>query len=309
MGDECRSEAFAGAGCDALALELDVDRHAYRALEEPLRSECELVYITSRSAGTTLGEDTMHKLLDGRTALITGGVRGIGFAVAERFAMSGAVGSLVDLPHRIADTTPPQGFGFTAADVTDETSLETAVAATLKSYGKLDVVVANAGIVPPWRQTEELDMTEWDGVMAVNVRGVAATLKHAVTAMKHAGGAIVVMASINAFLAHPRQMLYTASKHAVLGVVRAAARDLGRYGIRVNAVAPGPIATAALIERIRLRARSGPSEEEALAALAAETALGRLATADEVAKAVLFLASDLASGITGELLPVDAGLA
>jgi NAD(P)-dependent dehydrogenase (short-subunit alcohol dehydrogenase family) len=118
------------------------------------------------------------------------------------------------------------------------------------------------------------------------------------------------MASINSFLAHPRQMLYTASKHAVLGVVRAAARDLGRFGIRVNAVAPGPIATDALLERIRGRASSGGvSEEEALARLASEGALGRLATSDEVAKAVLFLASDLASGITGELLPVDAGLA
>jgi NAD(P)-dependent dehydrogenase (short-subunit alcohol dehydrogenase family) len=250
----------------------------------------------------------MMKLLDGRTALITGGARGLGYAIAERFAASGAAGSLVDLPQQFADVVPPAGFRFIAGDVIEEASLETAVAATLKSCGRLDVVVANAGVVPPWRETEELDMTEWDGVMAVNVRGIAATLKHSVPALKKAGGAIIVMASINAFLAHPRQMLYTASKHAVLGMVRAAARDLGRYGIRVNAVAPGPIATTALIERVRLRARTGPSEEEAFAALAAETALGRLATADEVAKAVLFLASDLASGISGELLPVDAGL-
>jgi NAD(P)-dependent dehydrogenase (short-subunit alcohol dehydrogenase family) len=128
--------------------------------------------------------------------------------------------------------------------------------------------------------------------------------------MKGKGGAIVVMASINAFLAHPRQMLYTASKHAVLGIVRSAARDLGRWGIRVNAIAPGPIATDALLDRIRTRAQEGGmTEDKAIAALAAETALGRLATADEVAKAVLFLASDLASGVSGECLPVDAGLA
>ena len=89
--------------------------------------------------------------------------------------------------------------------------------------------------------------------------------------------------------------------------MRAAARDLGRFGIRVNGVAPGPVATAALLERVRARAADGASEAEALAAMAAETALGRIATAGEVANAALFLASDLASGITGELLPVDAG--
>ena len=251
----------------------------------------------------------MPPLLDGHIALITGGSRGLGLAIAKRFAMSGAAGVLLDLPDQIAGASPPPGFRFTTGDVTDETSLHSAVEATLTAYGRLDIVVANAGVVPPWRETEGLDMAEWDRVMAINVRGIAATLKQATPALKLSRGSIVAMASINAFVAHPRQMLYTASKHAVLGIVRAAARDLGRYGIRVNAVAPGPIGTAALIERIRSRAHNGPSEEDALAALAAETALGRLASADEVAKAVLFLASDLASGISGELLPVDAGLA
>jgi len=248
----------------------------------------------------------MDHLLDGRIALITGGTRGLGLAIAERFAASGAAGILLDLPSQKADASLPPRFQFVAGDVTVEASLREAVDVAVNLYGRLDIVVANAGIVPPWRDTEGIDMEEWDRVMAVNVRGIAATLKHATLALKQSSGSVVAMASINAFSAHPRQMLYTASKHAVLGIVRAAARDLGRYGIRVNAVAPGPIATAALIERVRARARSGPSEEEAFAALAAESPLGRLATADEVAKAVLFLASDLASGISGELLPVAA---
>jgi NAD(P)-dependent dehydrogenase (short-subunit alcohol dehydrogenase family) len=221
-------------------------------------------------------------LLDSRVCLITGGSRGLGLAIAQRFAAEGAVGVALDL----AFPTPnplPAGFAAMVGDVGEEAALQAAVKAVVDRHGRLDVVVANAGLVPPWRETEDLDMAEWDRVMAVNVRGVAATIKQATPVMKSTGGAIVAMASINSFLAHPRQMLYTASKHAVLGVVRAAARDLGRFGIRVNAVAPGPIAT--------------------------EGALGRLATSDEVAKAVLFLASDLASGITGELLPVDAGLA
>ncbi|MDQ0390514.1 SDR family NAD(P)-dependent oxidoreductase [Labrys monachus] len=252
----------------------------------------------------------MPTLLDGRVALITGGSRGLGLAIAERFAAEGAVGHVLDLPQASAGAALPAGFSALDTDVGEEATIEAAIQAALRRHGRIDVVVANAGLVPPWRESEGLDMTEWDRVMAVNVRGVAATIKHATPAMKEKGGAIVVMASINAFLAHPRQMLYTASKHAALGIIRAAAQDLGRYRIRVNGIAPGPIATDALLQRIRARAAAGgPSEPEALARLGADNALARLATADEVAKAALFLASDLASGITGELLPVDAGLA
>ncbi|GLS21658.1 dehydrogenase [Labrys miyagiensis] len=252
----------------------------------------------------------MHPLLEGRVALITGGSRGLGLAIASCFSAAGAKGGAIDLPELGRDARLPAGFDFIAGDVGDEASLEKAVAAVLERHGRLDVVVANAGLVPPWRETETLDLVEWDRVMAVNVRGVAATLKHATPALKAGGGSAILMASINAFVAHPRQMLYTASKHAVLGILRAAAQDLGRYNVRVNAIAPGPIATDALLERIRARARDGgPSEEQALAGLASGNALQRLATAEEVAKAALFLASDLSSGISGELLPVDAGLA
>jgi NAD(P)-dependent dehydrogenase (short-subunit alcohol dehydrogenase family) len=252
----------------------------------------------------------MPSLLDGRVALITGGSRGLGLAIAERFSAEGAVGHALDLPETSAGARLPAGFSAIDTDVSDEAAIAAAVQAALRQHGRIDVVVANAGLVPPWRESEGLDMAEWDKVMAVNVRGVAATIKHVTPAMKEIGGSIVVMASINAFLAHPRQMLYTASKHAALGIIRAAAHDLGRYNIRVNGIAPGPIATDALLERIRARAaKGGLSEQEALARLTADNALARLATADEVAKAALFLASDLASGISGELLPVDAGFA
>src|SRR5262249_39138903 len=108
----------------------------------------------------------------------------------------------------------------------------------------------------------------------------------------------------------PNLLSYTASKHAVLGLVRSAALDLGRRGVRVNAIAPGPIATDALLGRMRRRAlETGASVEDALAAAARQTALGRIATVAEAAAAALFLASDLPSGITGQLLPVDGGIA
>jgi len=249
----------------------------------------------------------MAELLEGRIALITGGSRGLGLAIAERFAGSGARGTLLDLPASIDAATPPQGFQFAAGDVTDEASIASAIQQTLATFGRLDIVVANAGIVPPWRETDALDLEEWDRAMAVNVRGVAATLKHAVPALKQSRGAVVLMASVNAYAPHARQMAYTASKHAVLGIARAAGQDLGRFGIRVNAVAPGPVATDALLERVRKRTGGGDEMADALARMTQQTALGRLASADEVAKAVLFLASDLASGITGEMLPVTAG--
>jgi NAD(P)-dependent dehydrogenase (short-subunit alcohol dehydrogenase family) len=250
----------------------------------------------------------MSELVQGRVALVTGGARGLGWKIAAQLASAGATGLILDRPLELESAENIAGFVPAPGDVTDEASLAAAVQSVIERFGRLDIVVANAGIVPPWSETATLDFAEWDRVMAVNVRGVAATLKQAAPAMRQAGGSIVAMASINAFTAHPRQMAYTASKHAVLGIIRAAARDLGRYGIRVNGLAPGPIATQALLGRIRSRAKTGPSEEEALASLASETALGRLATEEEVAKAALFLASDLASGITGQLLPVDAGL-
>ena len=249
----------------------------------------------------------MAGLLEGRVAFVTGGARGLGRAIAAQFALEGATGLVLDQAEALEAAPALDGFTPLAGDVTDEASLAGAIRAIEERFGKLDIVVANAGVVPPWRPTAALDLDEWDRVMAVNVRGMAATLKHAAPAMRDNGGSIVAMASINAYAAHPRQMAYTASKHAVLGIVRAAARDLGRHGIRVNALAPGPIATDALVDRVRGRARAGRSQGEALAAMAARNALGRLATEDDVAKAALFLASDLASGVTGSVLPVDAG--
>jgi len=150
---------------------------------------------------------------------------------------------------------------------------------------------------------------EWDRVFAVNVRGVALCIKHVVPRMGWGGG-IVAMGSIMSERGAPLQALYNATKHAVLGIVRTAALELGPLGIRVNAIGPGPVATEALLARVAARAAGGvgPAPEEALAAHAADTALGRMATERDVADAAVFLASDLSSAITGRLLRVDGGL-
>jgi NAD(P)-dependent dehydrogenase (short-subunit alcohol dehydrogenase family) len=248
-------------------------------------------------------------LLTGRRAAVTGGSRGLGAAIGRAFLAEGAAVAVLDRADALTADGAFRGTVALSCDVTQETQVEAALHDAARVLGGLDTIVANAGLVPPWRETDALDLAEWDAVMAVNVRGVAATVKHAVPHLRAGGGSLILMASINAAVSHPRQMLYTASKHAVLGIMRAAALDLGRHGIRVNALAPGPVATEALLERIDARAAAGgPERDAALAALAAQTPLGRIATADEVAKAAVYLASDLASGVTGRMLPVDAGL-
>jgi NAD(P)-dependent dehydrogenase (short-subunit alcohol dehydrogenase family) len=245
--------------------------------------------------------------LSDKAVLVTGAAGGLGRAILERCAADGASGLCADHTETVLGL--PDGWHHVCCDVTSETEVAALMDEARQRFGGLDGVVANAGIVPPWRETEALDLQEWDRVFAVNVRGVAAAIKHAVPLMRDAGGAIVAMGSLNSRVGHARQAAYVASKHAVLGLVRAAALDLGRYGIRVNALAPGPIATEALVGRVEARAReAGTSAEDTLKSYAQAAALGRMASAQEVAAAALYLLSDMSSGVTGQLLPVDAGL-
>ncbi|WP_168219851.1 SDR family NAD(P)-dependent oxidoreductase [Pseudotabrizicola formosa] len=241
-------------------------------------------------------------------AVVTGAGGGLGRAIAERLAASGARIVALDLPEMLGDL--PRGWEGVAQDLTDPAA-EAQMQGLAERLGKISVVVANAGLVPPWRGVTELDAAEWSRVMTVNVWGVAITLGSFAAALAASGhGSGIVMASINGFRAHPKQVLYTASKHAVIGVMRAAAMDLGTRGVRVNALAPGPIATEALVSRMVARhAAGGPPPEVALGAMAAQTMLGRMATMEDVANLAHFLASDAAAGLTGHVYPVEAGLA
>ncbi len=240
-------------------------------------------------------------LLDGMNAAVTGGGRGIGAAIVRRFADEGARGTVIDLSLAAG---LPDGWQAITADVRDEASVTDAFA----PIEQLDVLVAAAGIVPGWSGLADTDLERWDEVFAVNVRGIALTLKHALPALRD-GSSIVLIGSLNSWRGDPRIASYVASKHAVLGIARSAALDLGRRGIRVNALGPGPVATEALLARMATRERElGIPVDSALESAAAETALGRMVGVDEVAAAALFLASGLSSGITGQLLPVDAGV-
>jgi NAD(P)-dependent dehydrogenase (short-subunit alcohol dehydrogenase family) len=252
---------------------------------------------------------TFEQNLIGRRAVITGGHTGLGRAIADRLAASGAAITIIDLPSALATATIPDTWQAHGVDLADA-GCQDKLRSIAQGMGQVDIVIANAGMVPPWRGMADLDSAEWQRVMTLNVWGVAATLGAFAAALAQSPfGSAVVMASINGYKAHPKQVLYTASKHAAIGVMRAAALDMGAAGTRVNALAPGPIATPALVDRIDARhAMGGPSRDTALAELAAQTPLGRIATPEQVANTAHFLVSDAAAGLTGLVVPVAAGL-
>lgn len=246
--------------------------------------------------------------LEDRHAVITGAARGLGRAIGNRLAASGAHIIAIDLPDALAAC--PEDWTRISIDLTAEDAAERLSEASGR-HQIVDIVVANAGLVPPWRGVTELDRDEWMRVMTVNSWAVAATLGAFVPNLSRSNhAAAILMASINGYRAHPKQVLYTASKHAVIGILRSAASDLGPKGIRVNALAPGPIATDALMSRLDTRhSAGGPTPQEAIEDMSSGAALGRMATAEDVANAAHFLASDSAAAITGQVVPVEAGLA
>ena len=250
---------------------------------------------------------TVSKDLSGRNAIVTGGASGLGRAIANRLAASGANMTIVDLEETQKIT--PKEYNFFGCDLS-RTNAKEQLVTLADDLGSVDILIANAGVVPPWRGLREVDGDEWMQVMAINTWGIAASIGACADKLSTSDYAsIVVMASINGFSAHASQVLYTASKHAAIGITRAAALDLGPLGIRVNALAPGPILTDALMRRIAQRhAEGGPPVEDVIASMQAKTALRRLATETDVANAAHFLASDASGGMTGSVLPVEAGL-
>jgi NAD(P)-dependent dehydrogenase (short-subunit alcohol dehydrogenase family) len=256
----------------------------------------------------TPGRHGPGPILAGRSAVVTGGANGIGAAVVRELAAAGtSPGVVLDLEPSLGRRTAPDGWREVAVDLRDDDSIRSAFAEARDVVGgTIDVLVAVAGIVPAWTGIADLDPDVWDDVFRVNARGVMRTVQEAEPALSD-GGAIVVIASQNAWRGNENLASYVASKHAALGLVRSLALELGVRGIRVNAIGPGSIATEAY--RARLKAREdagGRTVEEALTAEGLTTPLQRLATAEEVARVVLFLASDLASGVSGHIVPVGS---
>lgn len=249
----------------------------------------------------------MEKSLEGKVALITGGGSGMGRASALEFAAHGAKVVVADyVPdggERTAAVIRDKGgeATFVRVDITNAAQVEALMKKVIDTYGRLDYAHNNAGIEGIICPTADCTVDNWNRIIATNLTGVWLCMKYEIPEMlKQGGGAIVNTASAAGLEGLPNLPAYCASKHGVVGLTKAAAKDYAKAGLRVNAVCPGPIDTP-MLERIADVSRA--TIENA----GASTPMGRNGKPEEVARVVVWLCTDAASYVTGAAMPVDGG--
>lgn len=252
----------------------------------------------------------MGRLQD-KVAIITGGAGGIGRAAGASFAAEGARVLLVDLDEdalrEAVQTIGGNRVSYCVADVTDPDANQRMVAVAEERYGGVDILLANAGIEGEVKPITEYDVATFDRVMAVNVRGVWLGLKAVIPAMQErGGGSIVVTSSVAGVTGSPGISAYVTSKHAVIGMMRSAALECAPLGIRVNTVNPAPVETRMM--RSLEQGLGGDAPEQAQEMIRARIPLQRYGEPDDVARVMLFLASDDSRFVTGSVYMADGGM-
>ncbi len=243
---------------------------------------------------------------ENKVVLVTGGNRGIGLAAARLFAVQGARVMLMarDQAKGEEEAKRIPNAMFVQGDVSKSDDCQRAVEETLRMHGGLDVLVNCAGVIFRNRTVEQTKEEEWDATFDVNVKGAFLMCKAAMPFLRERKGCIVNVASYVGLVGFANTSAYAASKAALLNLTRSMALDHAREGVRVNAVCPGSVDT----DMIHEAWKKFGDVEQAKRIWAEKHPLGRIARADEVANAILFLASDEASFVTGVALPVDGGI-
>lgn len=243
----------------------------------------------------------------GQVALVTGASSGIGLATARAFAAAGASVVLADVNaaaiEDAAAAIKAEGGEATAVvcDVTDESQVAAMVERTVATYGRLDMAYNNAGVQAPPADPADQSAEDFDHVLAINLRGIWASMKHELKQMRAQGsGAIVNCSSVGGLVGNTDLAAYNATKHGVMGLTKGSALKYAPLGIRINAVCPGTIDTPMVADMMA-------NQKEAMDDIMRNQVIGRLGRADEIAAAVLWLCSPGASFVVGVGLPVDGG--